>query len=358
MPIEPRQITLRPVGPTPARALLVRRDGTLYVSRHCRIYRSGDDGATWSHVTEMPLRLTRRIAEMSRLASRLLRHEVKALGLLSDGSCVAADRTGVFHAAPGEPVMRCCEIEDDGRPVKAPMTITVGPDDRVLWGEYNSKTGHNLPIRLYVSDDRGRSFQVARVFEGGSILHVHNLVYDEKLRHYWVLTGDHGDQPGIGRLSLDLKRFDWLVKGKQCYRVVEVFDFGDSLIYGTDSEKAKNAVVRLDKASGRVDRLQELDGSCIYACRFGSTYVISTTVEPSGVNASRDACLWISHDGERWEKVLDGRKDRWHPVYFQFGSLVLPRGESDKEVLLVSGQAIEGLDGRAFVATLPQERRQ
>ena len=348
---------MRTVRPFPARALLVRPDGTLYLAQHCRIYRSVDDGITWSHVTTMPRGFVRRLAESSRLGSRLLRHEVKALGLLSDGSCVAADREAVYRAAHDEKVMQPCRIEDGGRPIKPPMTITVGPNDRILWGEYNSAAAHNQPIRVFVSDDGGRSFQVAHVFEGGSILHVHNLVYDQKLRHYWVFTGDHGDEPGIGRLSLDLRQFDWLAKGKQCYRAVEVFDFGDSLIYGTDTEMEKNAVVRLDKASGRVDRLCELDGSCIYACRIGSAYVISTTVEPSGVNASQDAGLWISHDGERWEKVFDGRKDRWPPVYFQFGSLVLPRGESDKDVLLVSGQAIEGMDGRAFMATLPQERR-
>jgi hypothetical protein len=355
-PQEQRLLT-RMVKPYPARALLARRDGTFFVGRNCHIYRSGDDGATWSFVTTLPRNLTRRIAEFSRLGCRLLRHEVKALGLLSDGTHVACDRVGVYRAGPGEPAMQPCRLEDGGRPAKPPMTITIGLDDRVLWGEYNSAEAHGQPIRVYVSDDQGRSYQVAHVFEGGSILHVHNIVYDDKLGHYWVLTGDHGHQPGIGRLSADLKHFDWLVQGQQCYRAVEVFDFGDCLVYGTDSEKEPNAVIRLDKTSGRIERLQELDGSCIYACRFGGLYVITTTVEVSQVNLSRNASIWISRDGERWSRVLTARKDRWHTVYFQFGSFVLPRGTSDKEVMLFSGQALEGYDGKAFIARVPEPSR-
>jgi hypothetical protein len=348
---------LLPVACRPARALLARRDGTLYLGRRLRIYRSTDDGRSWNHVVDVPRRFTRRLAEFSRLTSRLLRHEVKALGVLSDGTHVACDREGVFYARPGDKLMSRSAVDDEGRSYKPPMTITVGPGDRVVWGEYNSKTAHNLPIRLYVSEDHGKSFQVARVFEGGSILHVHNIVYDDKRGHYWVLTGDHGHQPGIGRLSADLKDFEWLVRGEQRFRAVEVFDFGDHFIYGTDSEKEPNAVIRLDKASGRSDRLQELDGSCIYACRFGGLYAITTTVEVSQVNHSRNASIWISRDGEHWSRILTARKDRWHTVYFQFGSFVLPRGASDKEVLLFSGQALEEFDGRAFVARVPGPSR-
>lgn len=345
-------LRLQAVDCLPARALLARGDGSLYLARHGDIYRCTADSQRLTHVTSMPRRVVRRMAEVSRLASRLLRHEVKALGVLSDGSCVAADRERVFHAPPCERVMSLSVVEEAGQPFKPPMAITVGPNDRVLWGEYNSRFRHNLPIRLYASDDHGRSFQTARVFEAGSILHIHNIVHDVGPGHYWVLAGDHDHEPGIGRLSLDLRDFEWIVKGKQCYRAVEVFDFGDHLVYGTDSEKEPNAIIRFDKRSGRTERLQELPGSCIYACRFGGLYVVSTTVEPSQVNRCTEASLWVSRDGERWSKVYGAVKDRWHGVYFQFGSLVLPRGASNKETLFFSGQALEGIDGRAYVGRL------
>lgn len=343
-------------GISRARALLAQRDGTLYLGRHYRIHRSTDDGATWTHVTSIPRSFARRLAEPCALTCRLLRHEIKAAGALPDGTLVAATREGVYHAAPGQLGMTRSRVEEGDQPLSPPMTITVGPGARVLWGEYNSTFRHDLPVRLYVSDDGGRSYQVVRAFDRGEILHVHNLVFDASLGHYWVLTGDHGREPGIGRLSADLRDFDWIARGEQRLRTVNLFDFGDHLVYGTDSEKEPNAIIRFDKATGRTERLQELDGSCIYGCRFGGRFFLSTTVEPSLVNRSRHASLWASRDGDRWTQVFRAEKDGWHARYFQYGSLVLPRGDSDRETVLLTGQALKGIDGKALIGTFASDK--
>jgi hypothetical protein len=117
----------------------------------------------------------------------------------------------------------------------------------------------------------------------------------------------------------------------------------------TDSEREQNALMAMDKSTGRLERLREFDGSCIYACRFGSIYALTTTVEPSKVNQTTEAALWLSQDGERWQRAYAARKDRWNAIYFQFGSIVLPRGASQKETIVFSGQALEGIDGRVMV---------
>lgn len=343
---------LRIIRESVGRAVLIQPDGSLYAGRGYRIFRSRDDGATWTFVSRMPSAFGRHVVATSRLGARLLRQEVRALGVLSDGSLVGANREWVFHARPDDAVMRRALVDEGGQQLFPPMTVTVGPGDRVLWGEYDSCTAHGKPVRLYVSDDRGSTYHVARVFEGGSILHVHNLVYDAALKKYWLLAGDHNHEPGIGLLSEDLKDFDWLVKGGQQFRAVEVFDFGDRLVYGMDSEKEANWIVSLDKKSGKLERIIEIEGSCIYAARFGAWHVLSTTVEPSKVNASRNATLWASRDGAQWVRVFHAEKDRWHPRFFQYGSLVLPRGSSDRDTIIFSGQAIEGLDGRLISARL------
>jgi hypothetical protein len=343
-------ITLKTLHATLGRALLVRPDGSVYIGRSYSIYCTRNQGQTWQHVATMPRSITRRIAECSRLASRLMRHEVKAVLSLSDGSHVAANREGVYFAPAGAPIMTRSRVETGSQPLAPPMCMTLGPADRILWGEYNSKTAHGNPVRLFVSDDRGRSFQVARVFEGGSILHVHNLIHDVASRCYWLLAGDHGDEPGIGRLSEDLKSFDWIAKGAQRFRAVNAFDFGDRLVYATDSDREQNALMIMDKRTGRFERGREFEGSCIYSCRFGSWNAVATTVEPSSVNQSRDATLWLSRDGIEWHEAMRVRKDRWHPVYFQFGSIVLPRGESDENTIVYSGQALTGIDNKLIFA--------
>lgn len=335
------------------RALHVQHDGTLWISVRLAILRSRDSGTGWQRVTLMPSSLPRRLASTVRLASRLLRHEVKALAVLSDGTIIAVDRRAVYRARPGERVMQAASIEDDrGREVWAPMRIAVGPNDRVVWGEYGGRSRHGMSVRLFVSDDSGGSYQIAHTFKGGTFRHVHNIIYDAGVHGYWLLVGDHADEPGIGLLSEDLKHVEWVAKGQQRYRAVNVFDFGDRLLYGTDTEKEPNAVMSLEKATGRTERLQEVDGSCIYACRFGAFYFLSTSVEPSEVNKNDKATLWCSKDGDRWQPVYQAPKDRWDHRYFQFGSLVLPGGESDCETMMFSGQALKGIDGRVLVGRM------
>jgi hypothetical protein len=340
---------LRVLGRSPGRPLHVERDGTFWLGRHFDVLCSEDAGQSWQRVTRIPTSWARHAARPSRLAGRLLRNEVKALARLSDGTLVATNRQGVYRAEKGESVMGLCRIGSDTPSLMPPMTLGVGPADRVLFGEYGSPRGRR-EIRLYASDDRARSFEVAHVFPSGEILHVHNVIYDRSHDYYWVLAGDHEGEPGIGRLSIDLTSFEWLGKGSQDYRAVEVFDFGDRLVYATDTEVEQNGLIQLDKASGRVERLRDFEGSCLYACRFGSIYALTTTVEPSPVNPCRSAGLWLSRDGDRWEEAFRAEKDRWSARLFQFGSLVLPRGASDRETVLFGGQALEGIDGVALVA--------
>jgi hypothetical protein len=344
------QIALAPLSRTRGRAVLAESDGSLYLGRNYDVLRSDDQGRSFRPVTSLPRSPARRVAELSRLACRLLRQEVRALARLSDGTLVAANREGVFHGREGDPVLRPSTVENGALSLMPPMRITVGPRDVVVWGEYGSRG--KRPVRLFASRDRGRSFEVVQVLEEGAVAHIHNIVYDAGLDLYWVLAGDHDDEPGIGRLSGDLARFEWFVKGEQRYRAVAAFDFGDRLVYATDTEVEPNGLISLDKTSGRAERLRDFEGSCIYACRFGGIYAITTTVEPSAVNRSPFATLWLSRDGEHWKCAWRAHKDRWSADYFQFGSVVLPAGATPHEEIVFSGQAVSGIDGRTVVARL------
>lgn len=329
------------------RAILLERDGTVYAGRGYAIHRSSDGGASWEGIAAIPRPTWRRLAEPSRLASRLLRQEIRALARLSDGTLVAACKLGLFHGAGG--LLEPSAIAAGNTLLQYPMRLGVGPNDVVAWGEYVAPRKLR-PVRIFASRDRGRSFEVVHTFPPGEIVHVHNVIWAPTAGHWWVLSGDHEREPGIGRLSADFTRFEWLVKGEQQFRAVSLFQFGDRLIYATDTERQPNGVIALDTRTGSSERICDLEGSSLYACRFGEFFAVSTTVEPSKVNRSPWATLWLSRDGERWRCAWRARKDRWHPDYFQFGSLILPAGESDESRIWFSGQAVEGLDGRTAAA--------
>lgn len=336
----------------PGRAVLAEPDGSLYIGRNYEIHKSTDGGVNWSLEIAMPRSWQRRVIECSRLACRAFRHEVRAMARLRNGTYVAASKKAVYFARAGQREMTQSRVEIVDF-LKPPMMFGVGPNDRILWGEYNTTNRDRPEVRIYASNDRGESYYVGHTFAAGEIRHVHNIFYDEAGGHYWVLTGDHRQEPGFGRLSADLKSFEWLVRGKQDYRAVCVFDFGDYFVYGTDSEHESNAVIRLDKRTGACERIAPLAGTCIYGCKFGGVYALSTTVEIArGDNVSRDATLLLSRDGERWETVMSARKDPLPQKIFQWGSLILPRGASECERLIVSGQALCGVDGKTIVADI------
>jgi hypothetical protein len=332
------ELRLEELRRVPGRLILAQPPGTLWAGRNYGLVRSDDDGITWRRVSSLPRSPMRRLIERSRLACRLLRHEVRALLALPDGGLVAASREGVFHGREGDSVLLPSEVAIDDLPLLPPMRLGAGPDGTVVFGEYGD--GRRRPMRLFASRDGGRSFTPVARFPAGTVAHFHNVLHDLRRGHYWILAGDRDAEPGVGILSADLLRFEWFVKGEQRFRAVAPFDLGDRLLYATDSEVERNGLVSLDKESGRTERLRDFDGSCIYGCRYGGLLALTTTVEPSSVNRYDRSCLWLSRDGESWARAFEARKDRWGSDWFQYGSLVLPVGGTDRETVAWSGLTV------------------
>jgi len=324
------------------RSLYISDGGAFYVADGYAIYRSEDQGSSWDLDSLVHSENMKAAVSRLKLPSRLLRYYVSAFSLLSDGSRVAVARDGIYSARPGELHMKC--IFSIGRGSR-PLNFAVGHQDRVVWGEYG-----DLPpgqeIFLYAFNDNGQSFDVVHAFSPGDIRHIHNVVWDKYDDVYWVMTGDFDRQPGIGRLSKDLKSFDWLIRGGQVARAVGVIVEKDFLYYGTDTELAQNYIVRLDKKSGRISKLMNVEGSSLYAARFGCVRLMSTCVEPSKINTSRQSVVYASLDGDQWRRVGAFEKDIWHAKFFQFGTVVLPVSDYEKSVGMFSGQALRRLDNR------------
>jgi hypothetical protein len=275
----------------------------------------------------------------SRFGARLLRHYVAALTILSDGTRVAIARDGLYRAAPRETTMgRVFEVRRGSRP----LNLAVDGEDRVLFGEYGAGL-ENSEVLLYASHDKGMTFERVFAFSRGDIRHVHSVIFEPK-GGFWVMVGDFGRQTGVGLLSDDFKHFDWLSRGDQRVRGVRALVRPNCLVYGTDSDRERNFIVRLDKVSGKVETLREIEGSSLYAEAFGSCAAISTCVEPNPACPSREASLYLSADYEIWNRRLSFAKDRLHSVLFQFGTLVLPYSHWARPVGMLSGQALQRID--------------
>lgn len=338
------------VGETPGRALFIHRSGQLYLSRGYRIYCSADGGASWELDAWVPTSARNRLMLRAPLAARLLRLNLQALQVLPDGSRVAVARDGLYRAGPGEARMtRTWAVPRGSRP------ITLSLDgDRLLFGEYGGAEMDQVGVRIYASEDGGQRFEPLFEFPQGDVHHIHQVLVDPYADHYWVLAGDHGRTPGIAALSRDGRNLTWVDRGHQMVRAVSALPRPDALIYGSDSELEANFIIRLDRRTGRWERLRPVEGSSLYAADLAGTALISTTVESSPVNTARRSVLYASRDDAAWEPVLSLEKDRWHP-YFQFGLIVLPTVQERATTRwMFSGQALDRWHDRVALCDLPE----
>ena len=334
------------------RALFISAAGSLYVSWGYSIYRSDDGGQVWNLDCRIPCGGWMPMVSRCPLAVRALRFCIQALQVLPDGARVAVVRDGIYRASAGEIQMsRTWAVKRGARP------INLSADgNRLLFGEYGRAEMDHVKVRLYASDDGGGHFEPVYEFPKGDVHHIHNVVVDPYSDHYWVLAGDHGRTPGIGAFSKDLQHFDWVERGSQMVRAVSVLVRPDCLIYGSDTEMERNFIVRLDRKSGRYERLMPLDGSSLYAADFGKFAVISTCVEPSKINKSRDSNLLVSMDDVNWTSQISMRKDLWSSTLFQFGLIVLPSVQQSLPPFAVfSGQALKGNHDRVSICRLESQ---
>ncbi len=257
--------------------------------------------------------------------------------MLEDGARLAVARDGLYRAEPGEVQMsRVFTITRGSRP----LNICVD-GQRVLFGEYGD-IYQNLEVFIYASEDGGKTFHVCYKFPRGNIRHIHSVIFDPYLHLYWVFVGDYNMQPGIGALSKDLKKIDWLTRGGQESRAVSAIVKQDCLLYGTDSDYQRNFIIRLDKKSGKKTNLHEIEGSSLHAASFGPVDVVSTCVEPNPTCPSRECSMYVSRDGEAWNRILPHKKDPYQFTLFQFGTLVLPYACHSQPRGMFSGQAVVG----------------
>jgi hypothetical protein len=345
MAIQP-YIVMHELTKAKGRVIFIARDRTLYRSEGYHIYRSSDSSETWfseGAISSSPLRA---LVSAHRLGARLLRHDIIAFGLLSNGVRIAVARDGLYRARePRSGWTRVFAAKRGSRP----LNLCVDNKDNVLFGEYRTNRERS-EVHIYVSTDEGRTFFVGYTFPPKTVRHVHNILYDETLGAYWVFVGDYGEEPGIGLLNEGLSHIEWIVRGRQQARVVGAIHGPDCLYFGTDTELQQNFIMRLDKKTGVLNELVPVSGSSLYASKFGSVYAISTCVEPSAVNRSQEACLYVSGDGENWSVVRSYVKDRWQPRLFQYGTIVLPTSQYTGNLGAISGQAVVEADNIAIVA--------
>jgi hypothetical protein len=312
----------------------------LLIARGFQIFQSDDQGKTWQKRWTIPIRNWKSTFVSVRLLARLLRQEIRAFCLLSDGTGVAVTKSGIFRGEPECPLMDFVMQPIDG----TPLNIIADKQDRLFFGDY----GYNGVKSIYVSFDKAKTFEVIRQFKPDEIRHIHGIQEDPFDGGYWVFTGDYKHQAGIARLSSDFKHFDWIYRSSQHVRLVQAIIEHDCLYYGTDSNVENNYIVRFDKSTCKPELLCPISGASLFATRFGKMRLISTSVDSS--TKTKDVILYGKYgDDDNWKELIKYRKDFWNPKYFQYGTLVFPKINSETTWGVYSGQALCGFDNKTAI---------
>jgi hypothetical protein len=262
-----------------------------------------------------------------RLTYRLVRDGFHALTVLDD-RLVGAVPGAIVTRTPGSGEFLVTHRIQRGT---RPLHITATPTGKVYWGEYFDNR-ERAEVHIYVSEDRGATWQIAYTFAPGAIRHVHNIVHDPWRNCLWILTGDEGVECKILRASHDLSSVETVLEGNQQVRAAAAIPTREALYLSTDTPYEKNHVYRLD-ASGRLECVGDLNSSSIYGCQVREALFFSTMAEPTLVNERRKIQIAGSCDGREWNTLLTWKKDFWPMGYFQYGNVIFPDGNNTTCVL-------------------------
>jgi hypothetical protein len=208
----------------------------------------------------------------------------------------------------------------------------------LYYGEYRSNPERS-PVSIHRSVNGGLSFEVLTELAG--VRHVHGVFADP-----WnpgtllAASGDDDDESAIWRIEEATGTAERIAGGSQRYRAVTLVPQERHIYFGSDTPRERNFIYRMQRESGRLETLCEVGGSVFWGRSLpDGTIAFSTVVEPSEVNRTRHAELWVGSESGEFRRVARFRDDRLHPKLFQYAQIRFPAGPGASGTLWVSPYA-------------------
>lgn len=285
----------------------------------------------------------------SRPACRALRLDRCNLQPTRSGALLAI-RGGTLYRVEHAAFVPLCRIQGDCVMNRA---IAEAPDGSLYLGEYFSN-GTRLPVRIWRVQPDLRDAEVVHVLDAPRVRHVHAIHPDPfHPPRLWFTTGDFRDECYLGYTDDGFESVELIGDGGQRYRAVGLLFESDHLSWLTDSHLEQNRVVAMERESGALSLLGEVESSTWYTVRTtDGVCLATTTVEPGPAIHTRSSRLLGSTDARRWSEVATFEKDAWPMPWFKFGSLSLPAGRYSSERFWLSGEGLRGLDGGSLLCAL------
>jgi lysophospholipase L1-like esterase len=252
-----------------------------------RLYRSFDEGRTWSTLYDFPDN-TAIAGAISVLTDNTLIaavNEPDAMHLFrsADGG---ASWTDVFQFLPDYQILSAHSITDDGTYVYVGSYNVLDTSDHVNW--------------IWRSSDDGQTWSVVRTTT--TRRHIHFVQVDPRTRSLYAAYGDSPAQSALERSTDHGVTWETVCSEADCAAVDIAFDPSGFAIFGTDNPTRASFVDRLDLATGALTSIAGLPGASYSALNLGGgVWLVGETHERGGVFAPGDSSVHLfgSADGGR-----------------------------------------------------------
>ena len=325
--------------------LRVDEDGLVAAKGYSLFYRKNGN-AKWERYARIKDGINSWLAVFP-LSRRLTRAEITKCYRLEDGSELCIARKGIFRReANARELKKVFNVVRGSRP----MNICENVDGALFFGEYFANM-EKKAVHIYKSTDFGQTWEVCYTFGDGNINHVHGIFLDPYTRKMWFATGDRENECIIGYTDDGFQTITEVFRGGQDYRTCVLFFYKDFIVFGNDSQYQQNVLKYFNRQTLEIKEICEVQGPVIKGAQIGDVSMISTDVEPSDVNTTRNAYVWITKDGLKWEELYHAEKDFLNPTLFQFGAFDLPQyspGYKGNKLYAI-GKALKKIGGDTLV---------
>ncbi len=288
-----------------------------YLSRRNVLYHSKTLIPPFETISAIDAPRWKSIASNSRLAQRFLRFQVTNVFPLSNGDLfvtfdktVGIVRNGKYQSLSG--IIRPCRV----------LRSACAVDERgnVFFGEYllNHK---RTEMRIYKYTPGQNSVEVVYTFPPKSIMHIHGIYLDDFTKSMFCLTGDDENECQILQSFDEFKSIEVIGKGDETWRAVSLLFSPEALYYGMDAEFRTNHIYKIDRLTELRESLGEVNGTVFYSKKLGDELFFTTTAENALSQTENVAAIWNVNSEGKCEELVKFKKDRWHPTYFQFGTI-------------------------------------
>lgn len=231
-----------------------------------------------------------------------------------------------------------------------PLSLMITPSGDIYFGEYFGN-GDREEVNIYKSTN-GSDWSRVYSFKAGAIRHVHGLVWDAYKQGIWVLTGDSDQESGFWFTQDDFQTLTKFSDQSQRSRAVEMIPMAmDELLVPMDTPMAANHVNWFNCATQSFTSVLEVESSVFHIMESSGVICLSTVTEPSEVNSTKQAHVYVSLDGKQWAKLASLDKD-FIPIskqkYFGYAEISFSHTLGDAEYIYAHAKALKGYDGKTL----------